>query len=140
MDYKRNGNFIFLRLDKDEEVVSVLKKLAVKEKIETAVLQGLGAVYKVKLAYYSLIKQVYITSKLKGEFEMISLIGNISYIDKKPVIHAHINLIDNSAASFGGHLIKARVWATAEIFIQILPIKTCRFKDKKTGLNLIQFK
>jgi predicted DNA-binding protein with PD1-like motif len=55
---------------------------------------------------------------MDGLFEMTSLIGNIVEKDNEPVIHAHINIADTKRNVYGGHLIKAIVWTTAEIIIQ----------------------
>jgi predicted DNA-binding protein with PD1-like motif len=135
---KKSGNFCFIRVDKGEELINIIKKISLQQKIKTASFYGLGAVEKVYIAHYLLKKKQYKITKMNGLFEMTSLIGNIIEKDNEPVIHAHINITDTKRNVYGGHLIKATVWATAEIFIEILPIKLIRRLDENTGLNLIQ--
>ena len=43
MEYKRFGNKIIVRIDKDEEILEQVKKLALKENIRLAAVQALGA-------------------------------------------------------------------------------------------------
>lgn len=43
MEYKRFGNKIIVRIDKDEEILEQVKELALKENIRLAAVQALGA-------------------------------------------------------------------------------------------------
>ena len=43
MEYKRFGNKIIARIDKDEEILEQVKELALKENIRLAAVQALGA-------------------------------------------------------------------------------------------------
>lgn len=54
-----------------------------------------------------------------GPFELLSLEGNFfpSQEDGEPVIHLHAILGTSSGAVTGGHLLKARVFTTAEIIL-----------------------
>lgn len=139
MVYKKKNDFYLLRLAKGERVMESLMEIVKKEKIKTAIIQGLGGIADVKLAYFSLAKKKYIFSYPKGNLEMVSLIGNIIDSDKGPVIHVHVGLVDEKGKALGGHLVEAMVWATAEVFIQSVPIKAKRLKDQRSGLNLINF-
>lgn len=140
MIYYKKDQFIIVRVDKDEELIDSLKKISIKESIKTAFFQGIGGVENIETAYYSLTKKQYISSRQYGQFEMTSLMGNIIEKDGELIIHAHITFADcKTKKVFGGHLSKAVVWATAEIIIQLIPIKAIRKQDKKTGLNLIDF-
>lgn len=44
MDYRRFGNTIIARIDKGEEILEQVKKIALREKISLASVQALGAV------------------------------------------------------------------------------------------------
>ena len=57
-----------------------------------------------------------------GPFELLSLEGNFfpSQEDGEPVIHLHAILGTSSGAVTGGHLLKARVFTTAEIILGTL--------------------
>jgi uncharacterized protein len=55
-----------------------------------------------------------------GPFELLSLEGNFfpSQEDGEPVIHLHAILGTASGSVSGGHLLKATVFTTAEIFLE----------------------
>ena len=57
-----------------------------------------------------------------GPFELLSLEGNFfpSKENGEPVIHLHAILGTSSGAVTGGHLLKATVFTTAEIGLQIM--------------------
>ena len=46
MEYKRFGNKIIVRIDKDEEILEQVKELALKEGIRLAAVQALGSTNK----------------------------------------------------------------------------------------------
>lgn len=139
MQYRRSASLILIRLDKGDEIISSIQAACCQEKIKTAVLSGIGGIEKVKLGYFSLVEKKYDTFLLKGQWELTSLNGNIIWQNGHPVVHTHVTLADQKGNAKGGHLIKARVWATAEIMVLKTGIKATRAKTK-SGLNLIRFK
>ena len=50
--------------------------------------------------------------------------------------HIHMSAADEMGVTYGGHLNRAIVSATCEMFIDIIYGKVDRFHDEKTGLNL----
>ena len=58
-------------------------------------------------------------------------------MNNEPYVHLHITVGDENCSSFGGHLIEARISATAEIFIHTLDCEVARVRDKAVGLNLL---
>ena len=53
--------------------------------------------------------------------------------------HIHMSCGDSEGKVFGGHLNKAIVSATCEMFIDIIDGTIDRYKDLETGLNLFKF-
>ena len=73
----------------------------------------------------------------KGPFELLSLEGNIfpSEDEKDPFIHLHVMLGSPSGSVKGGHLFKATVFTSTEIFIgKIVGSSVYRAKSDVTGL------
>ena len=114
-----------------------LKKAVKDKKMKAGFIMGLGASNNIEIAFFDSRKKKYITKKLKSDYEITALIGNISYLNNEPIIHAHVNLSDENYQTVGGHLISAVISGTFEGLILTLPISLKRKFDKKAGLNLL---
>lgn len=129
---------IIVRMDRDDEVISSLESLVEKLGIESGFFYGIGAVRDVVISYFDLQSKNYIDKEMKEELEVVSLVGNISYIygESKLVIHAHISLSDREMRLFGGHLKKAFVSVTLEVVIFTISDRIERVRDNDLGLFL----
>jgi predicted DNA-binding protein with PD1-like motif len=139
MEYRRDGNSIILKLSRGEEIVSSILGVAMKENIRTGFVSGIGATDEAVVGIYDVNTKVYTKIELSKPMEILSLLGNISVKDGENYTHLHITLasIDNV---YGGHLTKAIISGTAEIFINIIDnISVERNFDNSTGLNLMKF-
>lgn len=137
---KINETIYFLRLEKDEEIINSLKNFFKKEKLKSAFFYGIGAGKDFIIGYYDLQKKDYFKKKIKKECEILSLIGNISYLKKEIFIHTHIVISDKNFKIYGGHLFSAKISATLEIFLFLIDKKLIRKFFPNIGLNLITFK
>lgn len=137
MLYKKCRNKVVLRIDKGEEIIETISALSSIENIKTANVFGIGAVDNVTIGLFESDKKKYCSKQFKQDFEMTSLLGNITTKDEQVYLHLHINLADIDHHTFGGHLNEAYVSATCEIVIDILDMKIERKFDRETGLNLI---
>ena len=72
-----------------------------------------------------------------GTYEILSLTGNLTRMNNEPYVHLHITVGDEDCRSFGGHLVEARISATAEIFIHLLDTELSRIRDNEIGMNLL---
>ena len=136
MKYYPSGDVYIVILEPGDEVMESLKKFA-EETDFYGFFIGIGAVKDLKMGYFDLRKKEYIIKEMEGEFEVTSLIGNISRDENGEIIvHAHITLGGRDYTLIGGHLISAVVSVTLEIFCIITRRITRRF-DEKTGLKLI---
>lgn len=136
MEYFICDDTVVVRIERGEEVLCELEKLCDKLKITAATVEGIGAADKITVGLYNVEKKEYFKKTFTGDFEVTSLLGNITTKNGKPYLHLHINFADENLNSFGGHLNECRICATAEIFIKSLPCKLKRFLDDETGLNL----
>lgn len=137
MEYKKTKFGYLVRLIRGEEVIACLTSLAEKEKIQSGFLFGLGAVANPKLGYYDLKTKEYQSETFEGEFEIVNLTGNISQLEGKPFIHAHMTVSDEECRAFGGHLFSAHVHATGEITIIDFGLPVSRQLDQEIGLKLL---
>lgn len=130
------NNFV-IRLDQGEELITGLKNFCRREKIKAGVFIGLGAAREIELAHYNPAKKIYRDKKLKGDWEIANITGNIARMEKEIIIHAHGLFSNKSLSVRGGHIKNLLVSATCEIFLEVLPRPIERKFSKKIGLNLI---
>jgi len=123
MDYRRVKDKIFLRLDKGEDIQESVIAVCRREKINSAVYHGIGACSEAVIATYIPEDNVFLEHKKEGMLEMISLEGNITHDDAGELLsHAHVMYSYMNDAGkveyFGGHLISAVTWFTAEMVVE----------------------
>ena len=139
MDYRRFGNKILVRIDKGEEILDAVKKVAEKEKVKLASVSALGAVNEFTVGVFKTDDKKYVSNEFKGEFEIVSLTGSISTMDGETYMHLHMSAGDIEGKVFGGHLNCAKVSATCEMFIDVLDGSVDRKFSEEVGINLFEF-
>lgn len=139
MEYKQIRDKYILRLDKSEEIVETLKKFCRDHDITLGFIKGIGAVNKAKIGLFDTASKKYQSVELKGDYEITSLLGNISTINEEIYLHLHINLGDKDYKIHGGHLNEAIISATGEILIESIDGNLDREFSEEIGLNLIKF-
>lgn len=129
----------FLRLDLDEELIDSITRFLKQEKLQSAVIQGIGAVKDAVLGFFNTENNTYEKKTFTGEWELLSLMGNISIRDGQPQPHLHAIISGADYLTYGGHLFSATIAVTSEIYIQNLelPVPLNRTLDPKTGLYLL---
>ena len=137
MEYKKYGNTIVARLEIGEEVISALKKIAEAENITAASVSGIGAADHTVIGLYNVSTQQYTAREFNEEVELASLLGNLSRKNGESYVHVHAVIGREGGKTRSGHLSKAIISATCELFITVLDAKIERFLDEKTGLNLM---
>ncbi len=136
MEYIKSKNQIALRLQKGEEVLTALMELAKSEKINAASLSGLGATDSAELGMLETKEKKYVKKTYSGDMEIASLTGNISSRDGEPYLHLHA-VLGGENGVYAGHLNKAVISATAEIFMSLFDAPLFRRYDEETGLFLM---
>ncbi len=139
MDYKKFGNKYFIRLDRGEEIVGKLKEFCKDKNIKLGWIKGIGAVSQAKIGIFEIDSKVYHTKELKGDYEITSLLGNISTMDGEVYLHLHMNLSDNEYKTYGGHLDSAIISATGELVIEAIDGIVDREFNQDIGINLFKF-
>lgn len=143
MDYKKIGKEIYIRIDKDEEIIENILNICKKEKIKTAHFKGIGCCEKINIQTYVPQKKDFISHIKTGTLEMISCDGNITSEDKDLVLHAHASfsyLENEDIKMIGGHLKEAFVEYTAEIVLTPTEETITGMTDLKTGIRVWNLK
>ncbi|MFG1485963.1 PPC domain-containing DNA-binding protein [Halobacteriovorax sp. RZ-1] len=137
MQYIKQEECYLIKLYKDEDLFTSLEEFAAAEKLGAGMLKGIGALKDVELGFYHLDTKTYDRKEFKGDFELLSLDGNLSHLDGKPFFHIHTVLGDEDFSCKGGHLFRATVAVTTEIYFFPIVQKIERKMDEEIGLNLL---
>ena len=134
MNYFVLGSVYVIRLDAGEKIVETLRALCERDAIGGGFFNGLGAVGEAEIGHFDPAVDDYGWTVLSGPYEIVSLHGNVTTVDGKPFIHAHVALGDNTFAVRGGHLKEAVVSVTCEIVLTRFRDDIGRTKDERSGL------
>ena len=99
-------------------------------------MNGIGALENPEIGYYSIKDKKYHRKQFTGEFELTSLIGNITMKEGNPFAHTHITFSDTDYQVYGGHLFDAKITAAGEFLIQIGTEGITREMNHSIGLPL----
>lgn len=136
MEYQKTKGKIIVRLDRGEEVVSSLKELAKKEKIESGFISAIGAADIIEVGLYEVEKKSYQSKRFIGDFEIVSCLGSLSKKDNEPYLHLHMCFSDKECHAYGGHLNYCCISGTFECVIGLVDTTINRKVDPVTGLNI----
>ena len=139
MDYRRFGDTLIVRIDKNEEITEQVRVVAERENIKLASVEALGAVNDFTVGVFNTAEKKYYANHFEGAFEIVSLTGTISTKGGEFYLHLHMSAGDDKGAVFGGHLNRANVSATCEMVIRVLDGQVERRFDEDVGLNLFRF-
>ncbi len=107
----------------------------IDKKIPSGIVQGIGAVKNIEIGYFDTGQKEYQKSSFSQTLEVISLNGNISYLEDTPFVHLHVAVADEKHMLFGGHLFSGEVAVTLEIYIKVLDSRLERKPDTEFGFN-----
>ena len=136
MNYRIVNKSILLSLDKDEYINSSIKKIFKKEDFKFGWVSGIGAVCNIEIGFYDIKTKEYVRKKIKEDHELLSMMGNITFVDNDYFVHTHVNLGAENFKSFGGHLFEAQISLTGEFKIDVLDWRIDRSFSNEIGLNL----
>jgi len=137
MKFKKFGSKWVVSINIEEEVVETLKKFCKDNKIKLGTISGIGAVKRATIGFYNLKTKKYYPKELDGDYEITSLLGNISTMGGEVYLHLHINLADSTYNTFGGHLNSAIIGGVGEFIIEEIDGEIEREFNKEVGLNLL---
>jgi len=128
-----------LVLARGDEVMTALSDFAKAEGVTAASFTGIGAVRDPEVGWFDFNKQQYKAMRYDDQVEVLSLIGDIGIgSEGKAVAHAHATLGRESGRAFGGHLIRATVSPTLEVFVTTYPLPLKKQRDARDDIELFQ--
>lgn len=134
--YLTGRTYIF-KLEKGDDLLGELQEFCRDTQIKCGIIKGIGAVSCVTLGFYDQKKKKYNKVKHEKECELLSLLGNISLMDEKPMVHLHALLCDGQGQCFGGHLMGGTTVFACEVFVQeLVGAPKMRKLDKVTGITV----
>ena len=135
MKYRKVGEKIFISLQTGDLINKSLTEISVKENISNAWINGIGAIDSVEVGYMDVVNKKYQKRNFNDNYELISLIGNISIKDGVPFVHTHITFSDTEYKVFGGHLFDAKITATGEIILTVADSRIDRQFNENVGIH-----
>ena len=135
MKYRKVGEKIFVSLQTGDLINKSLTEISVKENISNAWINGIGAIDSVEVGYMDVVNKKYQKRNFNDNYELISLIGNITMKDGIPFVHTHITFSDTEYKVFGGHLFDAKITATGEIILTVADSKIDRQFNENVGIH-----
>lgn len=130
-------NATLLVLNRGEELHAKLQEFAREHELNGAWVQGLGGSGAMTLGYYNLTEHAYEWQEFSDNLEILSLQGNLAWVDGEPFWHVHGTFGGRDFASVGGHVKEMAVGLTCELLITPLDARLTRVFDDETGLKLL---
>ena len=133
--YLTGRTYIF-KINKGKDLLEQLSDFCHDNQIKCGILSGIGSLENATLAYFDQAKKKYEKIVVTKETEILSLTGNISIMDNRSNVHAHVVLAQKDGTIVGGHLAVGSKVYLAEVYIQeLVGEPKVRKQDKVTKLN-----
>ena len=125
------------RLETGSDLVEEIERHCAEHGIRAAQVTVVGAMRRVRYAYYRQEAKEYLELASETHHELTSFVGNISERDGRPFLHAHASFANAEGATVGGHLLRGCEVFVAEVMIRELgDVSLVRIHDEETGLAL----
>ena len=134
-----NGSLVCFRVDAGEELIESIKRICESLDISAGFLHGIGAANIIEIGVYEVGKKIYHKQKFEDDYELASVMGNISRKDGECYLHLHGVIGGMNKSVVAGHINFAKISATFEGFIFVFGDAMLRVEDQMTSLNLLSF-
>ncbi|MCF0071227.1 DNA-binding protein [Dyadobacter sp. CY261] len=126
-------------LRQGDDVFAEIEKLAIKQKIPSATLAGMGFV-NARFGFFNFKTKEYDPKEFE-DVEMASMTGSIAWQDGKPSLHCHGVITGKDFRAYGGHLLGATVsTGSLEITFTVHDKLLERTMEQPLGANVLQLK
>ena len=127
-----------LVFDKGDEVTVSILEFARENQLKASYFTALGSFSNVTLGFFERARKDYKRIEIEEQVECMSLLGNIAQDESgQHKLHAHVVIGKSDGSAHGGHLLKAHVWPTLELFLTETSETLQRQVDEETNLPLI---
>jgi uncharacterized protein len=108
-------------LDKGDEIMSGMTAFAWRERLQAAHFTAIGAIERGLFGWFDKKVKAYRNLPVNEQAEVVSLVGEIGLVNGAPAVHIHVVVILADGTARGGHLLRADVWPTLEVFLTDYP-------------------
>lgn len=122
---------------KGDDAMSGLTDFAIQNHIDDAHFTGIGAVNGATLAWLDPAAKIYHRIPVTEQAEVISLIGDITIFNEKPIVHMHAVLARHDGTTVGGHVFELDVNPTLEVMVTVNTVPLKRKPDEASGMKVI---
>lgn len=133
MQVKKEGQDIFLKLEKGEDVLEELSKIVSSNGIKTGeIIWGIGMIRNLQVGYFNGVE--YEKETFEKALEVVSFHGSIA--ENEPVFHIHSSCAGKDHMVVGGHLFGGIADPLLEVRIRTFDkIRAVREHNPRTGLK-----
>lgn len=126
------------KIEPDEDLINSIINIVKDYNIKSGLVNCIGALKKITIGYFDIESKEYLTRTIEEYVELVSCMGNITYIDGNPIIHLHASIGARDYSIIGGHLIQPSIVSiTGEVYILEIDRKIKRVTDPQFGLSLL---
>jgi len=120
-----------------DDALKAITDFAGRKSIEGGSFSAIGAFQTSTIAYWNWDTKEYEPIEVSEQVEVLTMTGNVALAGDERRLHAHVVLGRRDGSTIGGHLMKAVVRPTLEVFMVDLGTRLARTRDKTTGLWLL---
>lgn len=121
-----------------DEVMAGLTAFARERRLDAGRLTAIGGFSAATLGFFDVERKEFRKIPIAEQVEVLSLVGDITLDDGKPMVHAHVVVGTADGMARGGHILEAHVRPTLEVIVVESPNSLHRAYDPATGLALIE--
>ena len=144
MDYRKFGECYYIRMDRDDEIISMILEICKKENIRSATFSGIGGCKDAEIQTFIPEIGSFENQHISGMLELASLNGNV-VTDENDTYYHHTHAVfsykdGEKHCIAAGHMKSITVLYTAEIELRPVIGGTIRRKyDPETGTGFWDF-
>ena len=144
MDYRKFGECYYIRMDRNDEIISTILEICKKENIRSATFSGIGGCKDAEIQTFIPETGSFEEQRISGMLELVSLNGNVVTGENNTCYH-HTHAVfsykdGERHCMAAGHMKSITVLYTAEIELHPVPGGTIRRKyDLETGTGFWDF-
>ncbi|HEU5432075.1 MAG TPA: PPC domain-containing DNA-binding protein [Thermomicrobiales bacterium] len=121
-----------------DEVMAGLTAFAREHRLDAGRLTAIGGFSAATLGFFEVERKEFRKIPIAEQVEVLSLVGDITLDNGKPMVHAHVVVGTADGTARGGHILEAHVRPTLEVIVVESPNILHRAYDPATGLALIE--
>jgi len=122
---------------KGDDAMSGLTDFAVQHQVDDARFTAIGAANGATLAWLDPAAKIYHRIPVTQQVEVLSLIGDMTTFNGKPIVHMHAVLGKPDGTTIGGHVFELDVNPTLEVMVTVNTAPLKRKPDDASGMKVI---